>query len=394
MEQNDETTPLLASKIDEGKAEEGKPTETAESTEPSMFMMLLDPYEAVTKHTHTKLPAPLMLLGLCLGMAFVEILGIFGAYMFLVTHAHTLFPMCTQRDVVDDFLGAPSPHSYLCTGSSWLLWTFPLFCCGVIPFLQYWEFCDQRLFYECLREKILVKFPPKRFFTAPIIIIMGVWLLLGLTTLLFGGNPGKDWQGWVNMAMLIMPFMLPVLSFFVTVFLSWDIKFFLITLSNFADEDVDWAQRHLSQCVSVSDEDVMEAFERLREAGDMPIGGTSEQVFGTLKDELAKPESAPSMTHVDSDTKKWIATSMDRAMALILFREGFWLTDLLWMPQDKRAKMFRIMFRVFAAVVWLIVAVVAYLLTITTLLYMEKQGRLSEVPHSALWLRNFIIQTA
>jgi len=387
-EGNDEKTPLLATRMEEGK--------TNETTEPTLFMMLLDPYEGVTAHTHTKLPSPLMLLGLCLGMVVMEILGIFGAYMFLVTHAHTLFPMCTQRDFLDDFLGAQNPHSYLCTGSSWCLWTFPLLCCGIIPFLQYWEFCDQRLFYECLREKILVKFPPKRFFTAPIIMLITLWLLLGLTTLFFGGNPGKDWQGWVKMAMLIMPFMLPVLSFAMTVFISWDIKFFLITLSNFVDEDVYWAQRHLSQCVSVSDEDVMEAYERLHAAGELPIGGTSEQVFGALKDELSKPESTPSMTHVDSDTEKWIATSMDRAMALILFKDGFWLTDLLWMPKDNRAKMFRIMYRVFAAVVWLVVLLVIYLLIITTILFMETQGRIgrTEMPYGSMWLRNFIIQSA
>jgi len=389
MEQNDEKTPLLKQNVEEGQ-------NTEKDQEPSLFMMLLDPYEAVTKHTHTKLPSPLMLLGLCGGMALVEILGIFGAYMFLVSHAHTIFPKCSQPDFIDALIGAAPPKSYLCVGSGWLLWTFPLFCLGVIPFMQYWEFCDQRLFYECLREKVLVKFPPKRFFTAPIILIMCIWFLLGMTTLLFGGNPGKDWEGWVKMTMAILPFLLPVISFAITVFIAWDIKFFLITLSNYADEDVDWAQRHLAQCVSASDEDVMEAFQRLQAADELPIGGTSEQMFSTLKDEISKPESTPSMTHMDSDTLKWISTSLDRMKALIFFRDGFWLTDLFWMIRDNRAKMFRFTFRLFTFFVWFSLAFSIYMVVLTTLLYMEAQGRIEtrDMPHSVMWLRNFIIHTA
>lgn len=385
MEQNDEKTPLLDNKVEEGQDAE-------KDEELSLFMMLLDPYDAVTKHTHSKLPSPLMLLGLCGGMALVEILGIFGAYMFLVSHAHTIFPKCSQADFIDRWMGASPPNSYLCIGSGWLLWTFPLFCVGVIPFTQYWEFCDQRLFYECLREKVLVKFPPKRFFTAPLIIVMMLWFLLGMTTLLFGGNPGKDWDGWMKMNMAVLPFLLPVISFAVTLFIAWDIKFFLITLSNYADEDVDWAQRHLAMCVSASDEDVMEAYERLREAGTLPIGGRSEQIFSALKDEISKP-SGHSQTNLDEDTLKWIYASLARMKALIFFRDGFWLTDLLWMPQDNRAKMFRIMYRVFTAMVWFTLAFSIYMVVLTTLLYMEAQGRIDakDLPHSVLFLRLSLI---
>lgn len=390
MEQNDEKTPLLQ----DPRVEEGQDVEKEEDV--SLFMMFLDPYEPVTKHTHSKLPSPLMLLGLCGGMALVEILGIFGAYMFLVSHAHTVFPMCSQADFIDRWMGSNPPNSYLCVGSGWLLWTFPLFCVGVIPFTQYWEFCDQRLFYECLRERIMVKFPPKRFFTAPLIIVMIIWFLLGMTTVLFGGNPGKDWEGWLKMNMALLPFLLPVVSFAVTLFIAWDIKFFLITLSNYGDEDFDWAKNHLAKCEAKTDEDVMEAYERLNEAGKFKPGCRSEEIFGALRDELARPESTPSQTFLDSDTLVWIKTSIRRMNALIFFQDGFWLTDLLWMPQDNRAKMFRIMYRVFTFLVWSTLAFAIYMTVLTTILYMEAQGRIEhrDIPHGALWLRNFIIQTA
>jgi len=104
MEHTDEKTPLLADKqTKEKQIEEGQDAEIEEDV--SLLMMLLDPYEPVTKHTHSKLPSPLMLLGLCGGMAAVEIFGIFGAYMFLVSHAHTVFPMCTQADFIDRWMG-------------------------------------------------------------------------------------------------------------------------------------------------------------------------------------------------------------------------------------------------------------------------------------------------
>lgn len=396
MEQNDEKTPLLTDQKAEAKqAEEGQNAETEEEEVP-LWRMLVDPYEPVTKHTHSKLPSSLMLLGLCGGMAAIEILGIFGAYLFLVSHAHTIFPKCTQADMIDRWTGANPPNSYLCVGSGWMLWTFPLFCVGVIPFTQYWEFCDQRLFYECLREKVLVKFREKRFFSAPLIIIMILWFLLGMTTLLFGGNPAKDMEGWVKLNMAILPFLLPVISFAVTLFIAWDIKFFLITLSNYADEDVYWAQRHLAMCISATDEDVMEAFERLNEAGELQHGVRSEVIFSAIKDELCKPESSPSQNAVDADVLKWIYVSMDRMKALIFFRDGFWLTDLLWMPQDNRAKMFRIMYRFFTLLVWTTLAFSVYMVVLTTMLYMEQQGRIEarDLPPSVMWLRNFIIATA
>jgi len=401
MEQNDEKTPLLTEQKAEDEEGQFAYKDVCQNTEPqeeevSIFKMLLDPYEPVTKHTHSKLPSSLMLLGLCGGMAAVEILGIFGAYMFLVSHAHSIFPMCTQADFLDRWMGSNPPNSYLCVGSGWLLWTFPLFCVGVIPFTQYWEFCDQRLFYECLREKMLVKFPVKRFFSAPIIIIMILWFVLGMTTLLFGADPRKDMKAWVKMNMAIIPFLLPVISFAVTLFIAWDIKFFLITLSNYAHEDVYWAQRHLAMCISATDEEVMEAFERIQDAGDLPVGGRSEQYFSAIKDELSKPESTPSQGAVDSDTLKWMIVSMKRMSALIFMRDGFWLTDLLWMPQDNRAKMFRIMYRLFTLLVWLTLAFSIYMVVLTTVLYMEQQGRIEakDVPSGVMWLRNFIIDTA
>lgn len=242
----------------------------------------------------------------------------------------------------------------------------------------------------------MVKFPPKRFFTAPLIIVMIIWFLLGMTTILFGGNPGKDWEGWLKMNMALLPFLLPVVSFAVTLFIAWDIKFFLITLSNYGDEDFDWAKTHLAQCEAKTDEDVMEAYDRLNEAGKFQPGCRSEEIFGALRDELAKPESAPSQTFLDSDTLVWIKTSIKRMNALIFFQDGFWLTDLLWMPQDNRAKMFRIMYRIFTFLVWSTLAFAIYMTVLTTILYMEAQGRIEhrDIPHGALWLRNFIIQTA
>lgn len=72
------------------------------------------------------------------------------------------------------------------------------------------------------------------------------------------------------------------------------------------------------------------------------------------------------------------------------------MTDLLWMPQDNRAKQFRLAFRVFAFGVFLIQAIVVYLMITTTVLFLETQGHLEEgeVPHWVMWLRNFMIRTA
>lgn len=391
MKNEDEHTPLLRKKSTLTVPEDELP----EDEDTAIMACILDPYEPVTRsHRSHKFPSPIFLLGVCFGLGLMELLGVFGAFLFLVTHAHTLFPKCAnQNDFLNSLIGG-GDHAWLCEGSSWLLWNYPLFCCFVIPLFSYWEFCDQRLFYECLRQKILLKFPEKPFFTAPIIVLLVIWLLLGLTALLFGGNPGRDLKKWESMVIVIIPFLLPMISFAITVFIAWDVKFFLITVSNFADDDPEWSQSHLREAVSAAEEDVEHAFFRLVDADEMPIGGTSRQIFGKLCHELNKPGA----TDKDAifDFQRWAWSCWERTKALVFFRKGFWMTDLLWMPQDNRAKQFRLAFRVFAFGVFLIQAIVVYLMITTTVLFLETQGHLEEgeVPHWVMWLRNFMIRTA
>jgi hypothetical protein len=391
MQDDEEKVPLLGEKsVDKEDIPED---ELPDDEDTNVQACILDVYEPVTKtHKSHKFPTPLLLLGICFGLALMELLGVFGAFLFLVTHAHTVFPKCQDRfDFLNQYVGGKD-HAFLCEGSSWLLWHFPLFCCFVIPLFAYWEFTDQRLFYECLRQKILLKFPEKPFFTAPIIVLLIVWLILGLTTLLFGGNPGKDIQKWENMVIVIIPFLLPIISFFIQIFIAWDTKFFLITLSNFADDDVEWSQNQLKSCVAACEEDVEQAYFRLVDSGELPVGGTSRQVFGKLFTKLSEPGATDKAAVFDF--QRWAWSCWERTKALIFFRKGFWMTDLLWTPHDNRAKQFRIALRVFAFGVFLIQAIAVYLMITTTILFMETQGHIEEdeVPHWVMWLRAFMIK--
>ena len=56
------------------------------------------------------------------------------------------------------------------------------------------------------------------------------------------------------------PFLVPIGSFVVTLFVSWNHNFFLITLANFTAQNARWAKTHLSACQFVSDKQVETAF--------------------------------------------------------------------------------------------------------------------------------------
>merc|ERR1719414_1850148 len=119
-----------------------------------------------------------------LGMAVIQLSSIIGAYAALVANAHVIFPKCSQYSVIDYLFGLSTKTGFLCEATSLCLWTFPLMCCMMIPFLEYWDFCDSRLYYECLRAKMLINFPDKDMIQSPMFYWILAILMFGIMTVL------------------------------------------------------------------------------------------------------------------------------------------------------------------------------------------------------------------
>lgn len=407
-EQPEETEPLLQkSDVEVAKVEE-QPEE-----EPSRLKSIINwflehfaVYDAPDENYKCELnPSPLRLLGLNLGFGFMEIMSVLGAYMFLNTHMQTMFPKCSNYPVIDRMLGTNIGHGVLCEICSILLWTFPLMCCLLVPWFHYWEFTDSRLYYECLRAKLLVQFNPREFFFSPTALYLFVYLFMGTMVLVFGSP--ATYREWKMKAVVIFSFMLPIGSFIATVYMNWDIKYFLITLANFVDKNVPWAKSHLGQCYAVSEDDLAEAYHAIKEDKlDKLENPTSDMVFSALYEEIksrrmkeaeekaCQSTAAEILSKEDLERmKRGIEEGKKRMIALLLWRKGFWLTDLLWMPQDKRGREFRLFFRLFAVGVALLQLATIYMLVTTVIMYLCQQGWIeSSSVRELLWVKDFVVK--
>merc|ERR1719262_1711346 len=95
-----------------------------------LFANVYEPWEDRYKADN---PSPLMLLGCHMGMAMLQQMSILGAYLYLLANARILFPKCSNHSIVDYLFGVNTETGYVCELTSALLWTFPLFCCSMIP---------------------------------------------------------------------------------------------------------------------------------------------------------------------------------------------------------------------------------------------------------------------
>lgn len=352
------------------------------------FWGCMNTQEPFTKNWKAESPTPLKLLGKSVSTMALQATGIFGAYAFLVSQQDVMFPQCEKHAIIAKLMGHKEGEGYICHTTAWFLWNFPLVCCMVIPFYQYWRYCDKRLYYECLRNKILLNFVPENFFTSPAIIFMTFWLLGGMSTLLFSNRDTPE--EWRNTLIVLVPFLLPVAQFYLTMYLTWDIKYFLITLANFADEDAEWAEKHLGECVPAFENDLYVAYKACVDDGILPPKGAanSAEVFRLLRDELRK--GTPRVQRKRMTAAKDLG---QRIKGLLFLRPGFWMLDLLWMPADSRSWYFRASFWIFGAFVWLIEAFFLYMITVTTVTHLVHQELVdpATIPARLLWLGKFAV---
>jgi len=349
-------------------------------------------------------PSPLRLMMMNLGFGFMEIMSVLGAYMFLNTHMKVMFPKCEDHPIIDRLLGTNIGHGVLCEICSIFLWTFPLMCCLLVPWFHYWEFTDSRLYYECLRQKIFLRFAPRDFFVSPLIGYLAVYLIMGISVLVFGAP--STYEEWKMKGIIVLSFMFPIASFLATVYMNWDIKYFLITLANFVDYNVPWARKFVSECYACTEEELTEIYYSIKEdVLDRLENPTSADVFGAIYEELRlrrteKQElvrtgrtSHALMTPGDIEQMKQIMKdSHGRVFHLLLWKDGYWLMDLLWMPQDSRGREFRMYFRLFAVGVLILQLAIVYMLFSTVIMYLYQQGWIESTNvRPFLWLKDLVV---
>lgn len=352
------------------KDEDDEETPLLEDEDQAPAMSCVNVYEPLTKKYRSETPTPVLLILMHMGTSLLEITELMSGYCFLLVNARTTFPKCGEHRVLDKLTGMDSGHGWLCEGSSIALWTFPLSCCIFVLYFHYWDFCDTRLFYEGLRSQILIHFKLKPFFTHPAILAIFIHFALGLSVFIFGAP--STHEGVMDMARGIVPFLLPICSFMVTLYVTWDIKFFLITLSKFHDIDPHWAKDYLNRCEAVTEHVVMLSYLRLKKRNALPVGQKSSETFGAIRAELMKLEALPEKElHQELDENE--DGMMSQILALLFWVPGYWVLDLLWLPNDLRGKQFRAGFRTFGFLLHLVEIFVVYLIACTVFTYMVLQ---------------------
>lgn len=351
-------------------------------------------WEPLTDTYRTQNPAPLQLCARHFGMALVQIASIFAGYTFLVSNAKVVFPRCSSHRVIDAALGLNTGTGWLCEITSLGLWTFPLVCCMLIPMFQYWDFCDTRLYYECLREKLLLKISKKSFFTSPVAYFIILYLLVGMSSVFFSTPDAPNQRR--DKLLAFAPFLLPVFSFLVTVYFAWDLRLFLITLPKFTEFDLEWCKGHLQDCSEAFDVEMCLTCQRLFRSGQLGPGASSSEIFQTLRQAVVKPEIRSQRRSLVSgdgtdmgSTKELLSNAWQKGCALILGMKGYWMTDLLWLPTDERAREFKMAFRCLAVATVAIEVAMVFLLTCTVVQFAQMQGHLDRAEY--WWMPNLKI---
>lgn len=334
-------------------------------------------------------PSPLNLLGAQLGFALVEIMSVSGSYLFVSTHMKTMFPRCAKYNIIDYWFGTNTGVGWLCEASSIALWTFPLVCCTFAPFFHYHEFCDQRLYYEALRYKLLIKFPERAFFTHPVIVFIKVYMLIGLSYIAFGHRDSL--QELHHQLIVLVPFLLPLLSYVGALWMRWDLQFFLMSLARFADHDLLWAQDHLNSCLQATEMEVKEAHRRWKADGykGLPENPDSPTVFFKLRELVEALQKGTRGATRDISIHEYALAEKQDMM------QKDWSTPLMWLPRDAPAKQFRLAYRVFLIAIVLLEVFLGLLFISTVLTYLQSQGHFKDVNFGMLTnVRKLVVEKA
>eukprot|EP00747_Dinoflagellata_sp_TGD_P024310 gnl/TRDRNA2_/TRDRNA2_130461_c0_seq1.p1 gnl/TRDRNA2_/TRDRNA2_130461_c0~~gnl/TRDRNA2_/TRDRNA2_130461_c0_seq1.p1 ORF type:complete len:437 (-),score=122.59 gnl/TRDRNA2_/TRDRNA2_130461_c0_seq1:203-1513(-) len=320
--------------------------------------------EPLTQSYRAGNPTPLMLLLIHLGNSVMALLQLFGAWSFLTINAELVFPKCGDKR-----------PSWMCQFTSIAFWTFPLVAGLFVPFFHYWDVSDTRLFYEGLRNKLLVHFTQVPFITNACIVYLIVHFLVGCMMFFF--TAARSTSELIEMLKAVLPYFIPILTFFIQTFVTWDIKFFLITLAKYTDEDPAWSKKYLMSCVSASEGVVMKAVENIGR-GRLPTD-CSNKLFSAVQEEVQKMKDKSDADVEDGKPPQVFeeteeALPWPRIKALLFYQEGFWTLDLLWLPKDLRGSQFRLSFRIFAVAVYLIEALLLFVIACTVITYLSMQG--------------------
>lgn len=274
-----------------------------------------------------------------------------------------------------------------------MLWTFPLVCCMSIPFFQYWDFCDSRLYYECLRNRILLDFREKRFFFAPINMFLFLYLIIALQALMF--NAADNWGTWRGIVVAISPAIMPIVSFGITIFMNWDLRFFLITLANFTTHNHMWAQQHIGECVFVPETQLREVYRKMILKGRLPKGEPPHETFGKLcaqtKRKLNDGKGKLEHVQLDESIAELSSEAFKKVLSLLFGIPGFWMTDLLWLPGGRRARLFRAVFYLFNFVILIIECGLLTFVILTVREYLYIQGHIEDSSLFGMSLKHLMI---
>merc|ERR1719161_1661722 len=171
-----------------------------------------------------------------------------------------LFPVCNEYWASSHFF-LPLMSS-ACVSSILIYWTFPIFCCLVLLMFFYRDLLLTQMYYVMFAHQVHLDFRNISFFGAVSVRIMLSWCVLCVLMYPLTGTTG------VHGILQTLPFWMPVISFGVMLYSTWDLEKRLVSVAKLVENDVEWAGNHVKNSFFLRDYIAEKALHQVRQVLD------------------------------------------------------------------------------------------------------------------------------
>lgn len=163
------------------------------------------------------------------------------AWMFCAIQQDVLFPRCSL------IWGSGTVNEKVCMATSLMFWIFPLIC-GILALLYFHtDLLHARLYYEMFSHRVHLDFMNIPFFQASMVRVMLSCFLLSL--LMYPMTSALT----VKQLVMTLPYLFPLVSFGITLWMHWDLETRLLSVAKFVEEDVERANQHMLDSYFMND---------------------------------------------------------------------------------------------------------------------------------------------
>lgn len=184
--------------------------------------------------------------------AMLQVAVVLGAYFFMQSSGHHFTPHCTKYhgpDIIEFSTKKEKLNAYACYATTLSFWTYPIVC-PMIVIAVYWKnLLDKRLFYECLLNRIFLRYANKSYLCSPTFWFMLVYLATGLSSIFYiRESPAWSVRPLQELIFGLLAYLSPIFAFLIVLFSHWSANSHLVSLPQFVLRDHHKAVQLLNSC--------------------------------------------------------------------------------------------------------------------------------------------------